>query len=148
MRKFLQVGGLIAGLVLIAFGIGAVYMGIDGRNQVRSDLAREQIVGTPDAGSVANKPINTGARAHAFAATMRKHTLEATKDQTYAQMGRFLDANGKPTNDATAAAKDPNGQPVENGQGRGQHHPPSNATHGSSWEPTPSWNVRATPSCF
>jgi hypothetical protein len=47
---------------------------------------------------------------------MRKHTLEATGGQTYAQMGRFLDANGKPTSDEAKAAKDPKtGQPVENG---------------------------------
>ena len=47
---------------------------------------------------------------------MRKHTLEATGGQTYAQMGRFLDANGKPTNDENAAAIDPKTkQPVENG---------------------------------
>jgi hypothetical protein len=47
---------------------------------------------------------------------MRKHTLEATGGQTYAQMGRFLDASGKPTNDEKAAAQDPKtGKPVENG---------------------------------
>jgi hypothetical protein len=47
---------------------------------------------------------------------MRKHTLEATGGQTYAQMGRFLDANGKPTDDEKAAATDPKtGEPVENG---------------------------------
>jgi hypothetical protein len=46
---------------------------------------------------------------------MRKHTLEATGGQTYSQMGRFVDKNGKPTSDEAAAAKDPKtGQPVEN----------------------------------
>ena len=39
MRKLLQYGGIAASIVLIAFGIGAVYMGVDGRSQVRSDLA-------------------------------------------------------------------------------------------------------------
>jgi hypothetical protein len=38
---------------------------------------------------------------------MRKHTLEATDGQTYAQMGRFLDTSGKPTNDEKLAAADP-----------------------------------------
>ena len=47
---------------------------------------------------------------------MRIHALEATGGQTYAEMGRFLDANGKPTSDESQAAKDPKtGQPVENG---------------------------------
>ena len=47
---------------------------------------------------------------------MRKHTLEATGGKTYAQMGRFLDADGKATNDEKLAANDPKtGQPVDNG---------------------------------
>jgi hypothetical protein len=100
---------------LIAVGLGAVYMGIDGRSMVRSDLAREQIVGTPDS-TIPGQKIDTGSEANAFATVMRKHTLEATGGQTYAQMGRFLDANGKPTNDEKAAAIDPKTkQPVENG---------------------------------
>ncbi len=46
---------------------------------------------------------------------MRKHTLEITGGQVYAEMGRFLDENGKPTNDEQRAAKDAqSGQPVEN----------------------------------
>jgi hypothetical protein len=46
---------------------------------------------------------------------MRVHTLEATKGQTYAEMPRFLDENGKPTADEKAAAVDPkSGEPVSN----------------------------------
>jgi hypothetical protein len=115
MNKLYQYAGIAASFVLIAFGIGALYMGIDGRSMVRSDLAREQIVGTPDS-SIPGQKVDTGSEAKAFAAVMRKHTLEATKGQTYAQMGRFLDASGKPTNDEQAAAIDPQTkQPVENG---------------------------------
>ena len=47
---------------------------------------------------------------------MREHTLEATGGKTYAEMGRFLDANGNETNDEAAAAKDSEtGEPVANG---------------------------------
>ena len=46
---------------------------------------------------------------------MRKHTLEATGGQLYSQMGRYLTAAGKPTNDEKAAAVDnATGKPVEN----------------------------------
>src|SRR3954463_10010800 len=115
MRKLYQYGGIAASIVLIAFGLGAVYMGIDGRNYVRDNLAAEHIVGTPDS-SIPGQKVDTGTEAQAFAAVMRKHTLEATQGQTYAQMGRFLDANGKPTNDENAAAISPQTkQPVENG---------------------------------
>src|SRR3954447_23076363 len=98
MNKLYQYAGIAASIVLIAFGIGAVYMGIDGRSTVHSSLAAEQIVGTPDS-TIPGQKVDTGSEAKAFAAVMRKHTLEATGGQTYAQMGRFLDANGKPTND-------------------------------------------------
>src|SRR3954467_15273316 len=104
-----------ARVVLIAVGLGAVYMGIDGRAMVRSDLAREQIVGTPDS-TIPGQKVDTGSEVKAFADVMRKHTLEATKGQTYAQMGRYLDANGQPTNDEKTAAINPTTkQPVENG---------------------------------
>ncbi len=115
MRKFFQYGGIAASIVLIAFGIGAIYMGIDGRSTVRSELAREQIVGTEDS-TIPGQKVDTGSEAQAFAAVIRKHTLEATGGKTYSQMGRYLDANGKETNDENAAAKDPKtGQPVANG---------------------------------
>jgi hypothetical protein len=115
MRNLLRYGGIAASVILIALGIGAIVTGVNGRDQVRSDLAREQIVGTPDS-TIPGQKVDTGKEAHAFAAIMRHHTLEATGNQTYAQMGRFLDANGKPTNDQKAAAIDPKTkQPVENG---------------------------------
>jgi hypothetical protein len=114
MSKFVSYAGIAASVILIAFGIGAIVVGINGRDRVQSDLAREQIVGTPDS-TIPNQLVDTGSEAQAFANVMRKHTLEATGGQTYAQMGRFLDANGKPTSDEAKAAKDAKtGQPVEN----------------------------------
>ena len=114
MSRLFRYGGIAASIVLIAFGIGAVATGFDGRSQVRSDLAREQIVGTPDS-AIAGRKVDTGSEAQAFAKVMRKHTLEATGGLTYAQMGQFLDAKGKPTSDEKAAATDPTtGKPVAN----------------------------------
>jgi hypothetical protein len=106
MTKLFRYGGIAASIVLIAFGIGAIVTGFDGRSQVRTELAREQIVGTPDS-TIAGQKVDTGSEAQAFAKVMRKHTLEATGGQTYSQMGQFLDASGKPTNDEKAAAIDP-----------------------------------------
>src|SRR5919197_6628346 len=114
MSKLFRYGGIAASIILIAFGIGAVVVGANGRDEVRSDLAREQIVGTPDS-TIPNQRVDTGSEAKAFAAVMRKHTLEATGGQTYAQMGRFLDKAGKATNDEKLAAIDPkSGKPVDN----------------------------------
>ena len=75
----------------------------------------DKIVGTPDS-SIPGQLVDTGSEAQAFAAVMRKHTLEATGGKTYAEMPRYLDAGGKGTNDEAAAAKDPKtGAPVANG---------------------------------
>jgi hypothetical protein len=136
MKRFFEMGGVIAGTLLVAFAIGAIAIGVAGRHEVRQNIAREAIVGSPDmtpaaikteaakAGlknvtlptcSVANQSINTGDEAKCFASYMRIHTLEATGGLTYAQMGRFLDKNGKQTNDENAAAVDPKTKrPVEN----------------------------------
>ena len=52
--------------------------------------------------SVADQKVDTGAEAKCFASYMRIHALEATGGKTYAQMGRYLTAAGKDTNDADA----------------------------------------------
>jgi len=110
MKKFFQMGGVIAGALLVLFGVGAMVIGFTGRSEVRDNIAREAIVGTPDmtpsaikeeaskAGltnvdlptcSVAGKAIDTGDQAKCFASYMRIHTLEATGGYTYSQMGRY-----------------------------------------------------------
>jgi hypothetical protein len=135
MRKVFEIGGLVAAVVLIGFGVAALVMGINGRSTVQDSLKLEQITGSPDmtpsaiaaeakkAGlpasiklptkSVAGEAINTGARARVFAQYMRIHTLEATGGVPYAQMPRYATADGKGTNDPTKALQS-NGAPVDN----------------------------------
>lgn len=48
MRKFFEIGGLVAAVVLIAFGIGAIVLSVNGRSTVNDSLKQEQIVGSPD----------------------------------------------------------------------------------------------------
>jgi hypothetical protein len=122
MRKAFEYGGWIAGGVLVVFGVIAIAMGVNGRNQVRDMLAEQHITATPDAAQITNgklqpgETINTGAEAKQFANVMEHHALEATSGKRYAEMGRFLTPAGKETSDEALAAKDPKtGQPVENG---------------------------------
>jgi hypothetical protein len=140
-RKLLEYGGVAAGVVMITIGIVALVLAIDGRNEVRSSLKQEAIVGSPDmtpdaiaaeakeAGlppsiklptcDVADQAIDTGSEAKCFAQYMRIHALESTGGLTYAQMGRFQSAANPDdpagTSDEAAAAKDENGQPISNG---------------------------------
>src|SRR5690242_15293635 len=112
-KRILELGGYFAALVLVAFGVASLVMGVSGRNEVRKDVKREYIVGTPDMNktaivaeakqaklpasilavlptcNVAGKTIDSGARAKCFASYMRIHVFEATGGFTYAQMGRF-----------------------------------------------------------
>jgi hypothetical protein len=122
MKQVFAYGGIAASLILIAFGVGAIAIGIDGRSEVRDAIAEQNITATPDAGELTNgklepgQAIKTGAEAKAFADVMEHHALESTQGQRYAEMGRFLTKDGKATSDENLAAKDPKtGQPVENG---------------------------------
>jgi hypothetical protein len=113
-KRLIEYGGIAASIALIAFGIGAMVVGLAGRDTVRTNLAQEKIVGTPDS-KIPGQLVDTGGEARAFADVMRVHALESAKGQTYAEMGRFLDAKGKQTNDEKAAAKNPEtGRPVDN----------------------------------
>ena len=117
MRKAFEIGGLVAGAVLVAFGVAAIVMGVNGRNTVGNELKAQQIVGTPDmtpaaikaeaaaaglknisfpTNSVAGLAIDTGARARTFAQYMRIHALEATGGYVYSQMGQFVAKDGTP----------------------------------------------------
>jgi hypothetical protein len=128
-RRFWEIGGFVAGAVLILFGAAAIYMGVDGRNTVRDTLKQEQITfGAVDDPAVAKyaeqwagEQVQTGDQARAFAQIMRFHTVngEWNPDHlTYAQMGRFLAAddpsNPAGTSDEAAALKDEKGSPVSN----------------------------------
>ena len=122
MRKLFEIGGVIAGVVLIAFGVAAIVMGVNGRSDVRAAISEQKITATPDAAEITKgelepgQAIKTGAQARAFADIMEFHALEATQGKRFAEMGRFLTASGEETSDEAAAAKDPKtGQPVENG---------------------------------
>jgi len=137
MRKALEIGGVVAAIVLIGFGVAAIVMGANGQSTVKDSLAEQKIVGTPDmtpaairgeaakAGlnvstlsiptcSVANKAVEGGSTARCFAQYMKIHALEATKGLVYAQMPRYATANGAGTNEEAKALKDANGRPVNN----------------------------------
>jgi hypothetical protein len=48
LRRVLEIGGIIAGVIMVAFGVAAIYMGFDGRSTVQDNLANEFIVGSDD----------------------------------------------------------------------------------------------------
>jgi hypothetical protein len=137
MRKIFEIGGLVAAVVLVAFGVAAIAVSVNGRDEVQTALKQQKVTGTPDmtpaairgeaskAGlntstlelptcSVANKDVNSGSTARCFASYMRIHALEASHGAVYSQMPRYASASGAGTNEAGAALKDSKGQPMEN----------------------------------
>jgi hypothetical protein len=138
-RRILEIGGIIAGTLMIAFGVGALVMSINARNTVSNEVSAEQIVGSADmnpaaikvamseAGlknvaaptcNIADQPVQNGSDARCFAQYMRIHALESSGGLTYSQMGRFLAAsdptNPAGTSDEAVALKDEAGKPVSN----------------------------------
>ena len=121
MKKWFGYGGVAASVILVAFGAGAIVIGVNGFNEVRDEIAVQKIVATPDAAEITNgrlepgQAIKTGSEARAFADIMEFHALESSKGQRYAEMGRFLTPSGEQTSDEAEAAKTDDGRPVENG---------------------------------
>jgi|RhiMetdeSRZDD1v2_1073273.scaffolds.fasta_scaffold1049822_1 hypothetical protein len=125
-RRIWEIGGFIAGGVLILFGIAAIALGVNGYTTTRDAIKDEGITfGSADDPAVAkhasqwaDEQVKTGDQARAFANIMREHTLESTGGLTYADMGRFQSAanpgDPKGTSDEAAAAKDDSGRPVSN----------------------------------
>jgi hypothetical protein len=127
-KKLWEIGGFVAGGILIVFGVAAIYMGVDGRNTVRDSLKEEMVFFSEAADEDAatdkyasqwyGEQVKTGEQARAFAKIMRSHQLERTGGLTYAQMGRFIAAKDPAdpagTSDEEAALKDEEGNPVSN----------------------------------
>ena len=106
-KRIFQWGGVAASVMLMAFGVGALVIGIQGRCEVRDKVAagahrrhaRHDARADQEGGtggeparsialptcSVADQTIDTGAEAKCFASYMRIHALEATGGKTYAR---------------------------------------------------------------
>jgi hypothetical protein len=135
VRTWLETGGVIAAIALIAFGAGSVVLSMQGRDVVKKELLQQKIVGATDmnpkataieakaAGlsksvaiptcSVAGKTVGDGATARCFASYMRIHALESTGGLVYSQLPTYATTNGEGTNDPSKALM-AHEQPVEN----------------------------------
>jgi hypothetical protein len=140
-RKWLEYGGIASGVVLIAFGIGAIGLSINGHRTVVNSLKAEKIgaeatkgmnptqiaedakaAGLPESielptCNVDGAEIDTSNEARCFAEYMRIHALESTGGLTYSELGRYQAQDGDPagTDDFASAATDDNGKPIPNG---------------------------------
>jgi hypothetical protein len=105
-----RIGGIVAGAILLVFGVVTIVLAIYGQHTVTTELKRQKITGTPDmtpeatqqavdeanlenvpvpSCDVAGKAIDNGSRARCFAQYMNVHALEATGGAVYSEMGRY-----------------------------------------------------------
>lgn len=140
-RKWLEYGGIASGVILIAFGIGAIGLSINGHKTVNDSLKAEKIGREATSGmspdkiaedakaaglsesialptcDVDGETIDTANEARCFAEYMRIHALESTGGLTYSELGRYQAKDGNPagTDEFTSAAVDENSKPIPNG---------------------------------
>ena len=97
MKSFLNFSAFLA----IAVGIAMVIGGGWAVSFTHQNIVRENIV-TPTDASFPSTPVRGPFTLHAQANVIRKHTLESTDGQTYAEMSRTVpqvDGEGKPVFD-------------------------------------------------
>ncbi len=115
MKKAFPVALMLVGLVFLAAGVYTIYRGFDARDQVRQELLAQNIVTPPDA-SIPNTQVTDVATARSMAEIIEEHARSSTGGLTFAEMGRFMAADGDPagTSNPDEALIGDDGQPVPN----------------------------------
>jgi hypothetical protein len=114
MKRVVAIGLVIVGVGFIVGGVYTTVQGIHAQDEVRTTLVAQHIT-TPEDAAIPNAPVNDAATADAMANIIGVHALEATGGETYAQMDRYLAADGNgTTSDETLALTDESGNPVPN----------------------------------
>jgi hypothetical protein len=113
MKKGFALVLVLVGVGFIGGGVYTTLRGLDAKAHVREELVAQRIT-TPEDASIPNAAVNDAATAHAMAQIINVHAAEATDGKTYAEMGRFLAADGGDTSDEALALKDEEGNPVAN----------------------------------
>lgn len=92
-------------------GAGFVGLGLWARREAGRALARERIIDENER----QQPLTRASQARSLAERIRQNTLDATGGRTYAETSPYIDGDGQPTSDASAAVKDERtGSPIEN----------------------------------
>jgi hypothetical protein len=113
VKKALSLILLVAGIAVMALGIHGVQLARDGKAEVGSALAAQHIT-TPADARIPNVEVHDAATARAMADWVSDTMSKATGGRTFNQIGHYLTADGKDTDDVTQAALGADGQPMPN----------------------------------
>jgi len=115
MKKLFPILLIALGVVFVAGGVYTVYRGFDARDQVRDELIAQNIT-TPEDASIPNARVDDVSTARSMANIIDVHARESADGLTYAEMGRFMAANGDVagTSNEDEALLGEDGRPVPN----------------------------------
>jgi hypothetical protein len=113
MKRAFAVALVIIGVAFLIGGIYTTTRGLAAKSDVRAQLLAQSIT-TPEDASIPNARVQDAATADSMANIIGHHAAEATGGETYAELGRFLAADGGDTSDEALALKDDAGNPVAN----------------------------------
>jgi hypothetical protein len=115
MMKLCHLMLFVLGVVFLAAGTYTVYRGFDAKDQVKTELVAQNIT-TPEDASIPGVRVDSVSTARSMADIIDHHARESSGGLTYAEMGRFMAANGDPagTSDEAAALIGDDGKPVAN----------------------------------
>jgi hypothetical protein len=114
MKRIFPLALVIIGLAFLVGGSYTVLRGLDARSQVRDELLSQNII-TPEDASIPNVQVTDATTAQSMADVIAKHSNEITGGKSYAELGRYLAADGKgATSDEALAMKDKDGNLVPN----------------------------------
>lgn len=114
-RRLFPLTLMVIGVAFVAAGGYTAVRGFDAKDQVRRELAA-QAIKTPADASIPNAPVDGVATARSMAEIVDHHARQATGGLAFAEMGRYMNAEGTAlgTNDEGAAVKGANGRPLPN----------------------------------
>lgn len=115
MKKLFPILLMVIGAVFLVGGGYTTLRGFDARDEVRDELIAQNIT-TPEDASIPNARVDDVATARSMANIIEEHALDSTGGLTYAEMGRFMTADGDPagTSDESEAVIGADGRPVAN----------------------------------
>ena len=116
MKKLFPILLIVVGLAFVGGGGYTIYRGFDARDQVRDELVAQNIT-TPEDASIPNARVDDVQTARSMANIIDVHARDSADGLTYAELGRFMAANGDVagTSNEADALLDDSGKPVPNG---------------------------------
>jgi hypothetical protein len=113
VKKVLSLVMLLAGVAVAALGVHGVQLARNGQSDISSALSAQHIT-TPADARIPNVEVHDAETARAMSDWVNATMSKATGGRSFNQIGHYLTADGKDTDDPAKAAAGADGQPTPN----------------------------------